>query len=308
MDRTEKLMAACGSGGGGRGAPMSARERAGTFAAEASAAFASIGELAAYTRARARDYAAEGRLGEGERDEIEREAGEFAAACRQRVDMLKDAAEAGAGARGKAGRGADARAHALGAVLALNERLMEATEAFDALRAARCAAALRRNAASGCSGTAAAYFARAEGAAGVAAALKATGGGARLDARAVALEQEREREGEHSSETQQQQQQHAEMVHAIHKDLADTLASSRQAERSALELQAMSTILSTNVAKQAEQIEALYQNALQTSANLKAGNVQLEKAKERTGQATRYSVWVMVIAGLVLLLMDWLTP
>ena len=217
------------------------------------------------------------------------------------AQLVRASAEAGAAAVGlPRSRASDATAHALGAALALSEALLRATESFDAARARRCAVALQRSKGAD-AGAAARFFADPGNAERVAARVAAQ----------VADEDELHHDHERpppQEQQQQQQQQRAEAVSAVHARLAETLTASRMAERSALELQAMSQVLSSHVARQAEQIEALYESAVAASANLAAGNVELSKAKERTGQATRYSVWAMVIAGLLLLLMDWMLP
>ena len=100
-DRTAELLAACGRddaapprrrGGGGGGAAAAAeggsepgRERA--FGTQLCAAAARVAALAAFVGRVGRDYAAEGRLGEAERDGIELEVARFVKACREQVEV-----------------------------------------------------------------------------------------------------------------------------------------------------------------------------------------------------------------------------
>lgn len=57
---------------------------------------------------------------------------------------------------------------------------------------------------------------------------------------------------------------------------------------------------------QAQQIEKLYQEALQTTLNVETGNVELRKAASYGGSGRKYVVMIFLFASLILLVLDYI--
>jgi syntaxin 18 len=92
---------------------------------------------------------------------------------------------------------------------------------------------------------------------------------------------------------------------ALEEELTQLLDQVRVAERNVLEMSALSSLFSTHVQAQAEQIEALYMEALESSRHLDLGNVEMKKTIKRKGSAQKYVALFLLIATLALLFLDW---
>jgi hypothetical protein len=88
-------------------------------------------------------------------------------------------------------------------------------------------------------------------------------------------------------------------------ELQRTHESAAQVEQSLVEISNLNQVFSTQVQQQSEQLEVLYEEALETSANFSGGNVELTKALEYNKQGGRYLLYMIVFFTLLLLLFDW---
>ena len=80
-----------------------------------------------------------------------------------------------------------------------------------------------------------------------------------------------------------------------------------RAEATARELASLNRAFAGAVATQAEAIEALYESALVSVANVKRGNAQLRKANAAGAGARRWVFVALLVAALGILLADWLS-
>ena len=72
-----------------------------------------------------------------------------------------------------------------------------------------------------------------------------------------------------------------------------------------MEMSALSSLFATHVQAQAEQIESLYQEAIDSSRHFDMGNVEMKKTIARKGDAQRYVAIILLIATIALLFLDW---
>jgi syntaxin 18 len=102
-----------------------------------------------------------------------------------------------------------------------------------------------------------------------------------------------------------QEQAHVERQDALEEELTQLLDQVRMAEKNVIEMSALSSLFATHVQAQAEQIESLYQDAIESSRHLDMGNVEMKKTIARKGHAQRYVAVILLIATLGLLFLDW---
>jgi len=76
-------------------------------------------------------------------------------------------------------------------------------------------------------------------------------------------------------------------------------------ESRARELATLSRILASASIEQAEHIETLYDNALETTANLEAGNISLRQARKVRTSSTQLVIVVILVLTLCLVFLDW---
>jgi len=289
------------------------------FAAAVAAASASIDALALHVRAHRADYSSGGRAcSEHERDRIEVEAGRLTRDATAGVEGVRVMAANAAAASSSSssshdtsefdgfdpGTAAAAAAYRAGVALALSERLRAASGVFDRARAARYAsaasereereAALRRAAAK---------------AAAASSSSPLKGGGAPFDFSSPSS----------PSPSQQQAQMQLQMqaprtttttnsaTAALLAEISTQQADVSRAEATARELASLNRAFAGAVATQAEAIEALYEQALVSVANVKRGNAQLRKANAAGAGARRWVFIALLVAALGILLADWLS-
>ena len=78
-------------------------------------------------------------------------------------------------------------------------------------------------------------------------------------------------------------------------------------ERTLMDIASLNSVFSTQIREQAEQLEALYEEALDTTSHFDRGNVELEKTLRRNKAGSRYILTIVIIATLLLLFLDWYT-
>ena len=92
--------------------------------------------------------------------------------------------------------------------------------------------------------------------------------------------------------------------------LAELMQTSRtmdHVERTLMDIASLNSVFSTQIREQAEQLEALYEEALDTTSHFDRGNVELEKTLRRNKAGSRYILTIVIIATLLLLFLDWYT-
>lgn len=91
----------------------------------------------------------------------------------------------------------------------------------------------------------------------------------------------------------------------MQEQLTKTASQVQQVERSMREISTLNQMLSTAVMQQVESIEMLYNNALEATAHIKMGNVDIKKTIEVNKSTRKYVFVLMLVASLLLLFFDW---
>ena len=105
--------------------------------------------------------------------------------------------------------------------------------------------------------------------------------------------------------SERQIQQFASENDTLLDSMNSTLNTVLRAEKSLLEISQLQSTLIAHLATQTEAIELLYDEAIETVADLDRANTQLKKAKERGKEGRLYLVVFLFIASLTLLFLDW---
>lgn len=103
----------------------------------------------------------------------------------------------------------------------------------------------------------------------------------------------------------QQIQQFSSENDTLLESMNTTLNTVLRAEKSLLEISQLQSTLIAHLATQTEAIELLYDEAIETVADLDRANTQLKKAKERGKEGRLYLVVFLIMASLTLLFLDW---
>jgi syntaxin 18 len=82
----------------------------------------------------------------------------------------------------------------------------------------------------------------------------------------------------------------------------------RETEGRILEISTLNHLFSTQVVQQAQKIEQLYQEALHATVHMQRGNAELVKAHGYNSSGRKWFVLLMLMASLVLLVLDYITP
>jgi syntaxin 18 len=77
-------------------------------------------------------------------------------------------------------------------------------------------------------------------------------------------------------------------------------------ERTVRDITTMQQMISTAVMQQAEQIEQLYDVAVEATAHVRRGNEELRKTIAVNSSSTLYIVVLLLTASALLLLFDWI--
>lgn len=290
-----------------------------TFAAAVTAASAAIDALALHVRTHRAGYSApaSSRLcSERERDRIEAEAGRltrYATAGVEGVRVLAASAAASASAPSSPdefgndpGTAAAAAAYRAGVALALSERLQATSGVFDRARAARyAAAASEREGKEAALRSAAARASSSLSSPSKAAAAAA----ASFDfASSAASPSSPSQQGQKQLQMQAPRKQTANSATAaLLAEISSQQRDVARAEATARELASLNRAFAGAVATQAEAIEALFESALVSVANVERGNVQLRKANAAGAGARRWVFIALLVAALGILLADWLS-
>lgn len=254
----------------------------------------SITTLQDFVLLRQKDYTDQHRSTEQDRDSIEHEVGMFVKTCRERIDFLKNSIGNEevtgqpkwlSGLIGNAGS-ADMVAHQHGVVLILSERLHAVTALFDRFRAARFQEAIekrvprwRKGATSKQQSTT--WNDNQETVLGEPPPVQAP---PVQDMKQVMLEDE---------------------THALQVELTNLLDAAQETERKMIEVSALNHLFSTHVLRQAQQIELLYQQALDATENVEKGNTEIRKAINRNSSNRTYLIVFLVVLPLAVLFLHW---
>jgi outer membrane murein-binding lipoprotein Lpp len=241
-----------------------------------------------------------------QRDEIDKEAVEFARACCERIERLdrfEDPALA-VSARERA-RGGTALAHRKGARAILFDRLRSVTKVVEAMRSERYRQARLAQRTTNISQDEAD---RAQTAAPVAADVfrgweENQRAGSRADARADGTRGAAE-DGAASDDLARRRLENQLLQHRLESELDDV----RTMHAKMLEISSLINTFSTKVLEQHEDVEHLYDEAQRATDDVSRAKDLLRSAAEHGNAARRIICGIFVSAGLSLLFLDWMNP
>ncbi|KAM7497342.1 hypothetical protein LguiA_021756 [Lonicera macranthoides] len=259
----------------------------------------SIGELEQFLMKHRKDYIDPHRTTEQERDSIEHEVTVFIKACKEQIDILRtsinDNEATGKGWLGIRGdnANADTIAHKHGVVLILSEKLHAVTSQFDQLRAIRFQDAINR------------AIPRRK---------------AKLNDRRNSTDTSKSNNLEHiepntsevreSDEFQRgpntvQQQLLDDETRALQAELTSLLDAVQETETKMIEMSALNHLMSTHVLQQAQQIELLYEQAVEATTNVELGNKELSQAIQRNSSSRTFLLLFLFVLTFSVLFLDW---
>ncbi|KAJ0489492.1 hypothetical protein HanHA300_Chr12g0444721 [Helianthus annuus] len=257
----------------------------------------SIGTLEQFLKKHRKDYIDPHRTTEEERDSIEHEVSVFVKACKEQIDVLKTSiTDEEVNSKGWLGiradnANADTIAHKHGVVLILSEKLHSVTSQFDQLRAVRFQDAINR-------------------------AMPrrkpkrppmkiSTDVDNNLESREPTTSETVD-PGEIQPEPMKIQQQLLDdETRALQVELSSLLDAARDTETKMVEMSALNHLMSTHVLQQAQQIEYLYDQAVEATKNVEMGNKELTQAIQRNSSSRTFLLLFLVVLTFSVLFLDW---
>lgn len=93
--------------------------------------------------------------------------------------------------------------------------------------------------------------------------------------------------------------------YALQQDLSNLTDQAQHAERTVREIASLNQAFSAALFHQAEQIETLYNQAVEVSNHMDMGNVQLRKTVKTNGKSSKWVFIFLVVLSMLLLFADW---
>lgn len=251
----------------------------------------SIRTLEQFIMQHRKDYVDMHRTTEQERDSIEHEVTIFIKACKDQIDILKNSISGEeANSRGWLGiRGdhsnADTIAHKHGVVLILSERLHSVTAQFDQLRAIRFQDAINRR------------IPRKK-------MNRVSSSNATEIPKSIDSEL-REPDEPQPEPLRVQQQLLDDETRALQVELSSLLDAVQETETQMVEMSALNHLMSTHILQQAQQIELLYEQAVEATSNVELGNKELSQAIQRNSSSRTFLLLFLFVLTFSILFLDW---
>ncbi|XVE52567.1 hypothetical protein DITRI_Ditri02bG0131900 [Diplodiscus trichospermus] len=250
----------------------------------------SIGALDQFILKHRKDYVDLHRTTEQERDSIEHEVTSFIRTCKDQIDILKNSInDEEASSKGWLGirdtSNADTVAHKHGVVLILSEKLHSVTTQFDQLRAIRFQDAINK------------AIPRRK--------LKRVVDLNSLDA-SKPVNLELRETNERQPETLRVQQELLDNeTRALQVELTSLLDAVQETETKMVEMSALNHLMSTHVLQQTQQIEHLYDQAVEATKNVELGNKELSQAIQRNSGSRTFLLLFLFVLTFSILFLDW---
>ncbi|KAK2637443.1 hypothetical protein Ddye_032235 [Dipteronia dyeriana] len=252
----------------------------------------SVGALEEFMSKHRKDYVDLHRTTERERDSIEHEVTAFIKVCKEQIDILKNSIsndeEKSKGWLGiiTDNSNADTIAHKHGVVLILSEKLHSVTARFDQLRAIRFQDSIN----------------------------KAT---PRRKLNRVPKSSSADISKPNNSEIGEldelqpqplsvQQQLLDDETRALQVELTSLLDAVQQTETKMVEMSALNHLMSTHILHQTQQIEHLYDQAVEATKNVELGNKEISKAIQRNSSSRTFLLLFLFVLTFSILFLDWL--
>lgn len=256
----------------------------------------SISELECFIIKHRKDYVDMHRITEQERDNIEHEVVIFVKSCRDQINILQNmicTEEKSTNTKSWLHRrddniNADVVAHKHGVVLILSERLHSVSVQFDRLRSIRSQEALNR------------AMPRRK----INRVIHSTSSEQLSEPSASSLP---ELGGQEPTSTalRVQDQLLDDETRALQVELSSLLDAVQEAETKTVEISVLSHLMSTHVLQQAEQIEHLYEQAVEATNNVEQGNKELSQAIKRNGSSRTFLLLFLFVLTFSILFLDW---
>ncbi|XP_057789064.1 syntaxin-81-like [Salvia miltiorrhiza] len=246
-----------------------------------------------------KDYIDVHRITEQERDGIEHEVTVFIKACKEQIDVLKNRInDEEANSKGWLGLrsdnlNADTIAHKHGVVLILSEKLHSVTSQFDQLRAVRFRDAINR----------ATPRRKVKQSNPTAVTESSTSG--YTEPSEVNNSDVRRTDDVQAEPIRFQKQQLDDETRALQVELASMLDAVRDTETKMVEMSALNHLMSTHVLQQAQQIEFLYEQAVEATHNVELGNKELSQAIQRNSSSRTFLLLFLFVLTFSVLFLDW---
>ncbi|KAL8130550.1 hypothetical protein V2J09_019705 [Rumex salicifolius] len=265
------------------------RERA-AFTKAALKTLESIGSLNQFLMKHRKDYVDLHRTTEQERDSIEHEVTAFIKSCQEQINILKASInDEEANSKGwrsiSTSPNADTIAHKHGVVLILSERLHTVTSQFDKLRAIRFRDAISR------------AMPRRK--------LKRGSDSKSVEEPKVVDANDHELSEVQPNPQRVQQQLLDDETRSLQAELTSLLEGAQETETKMIEMSALNHLMSTHVLQQAQQIEALYDQAVEATQNVELGNKELSQAVQRNSSSRTFLILFLVVLTFSILFLDW---
>ncbi|KAJ4713514.1 syntaxin-81 [Melia azedarach] len=251
----------------------------------------SIGALEQFMLKHRKDYVDMHRTTEQERDSIEHEVTAFIKACKEQIDILKNSInDDEAKSKGWLGlradnSNADTIAHRHGVVLILSEKLHSVTTQFDQLRAIRFQDIINKT------------IPRRK--------LKQATISNPADISTPNKSEIRELDELQPQPLSVQQQLLDDETRALQVELSSLLDAVQQTETKMVEMSALNHLMSTHVLQQAQQIEFLYDQAVEATKNVELGNKELSQAIGRNSSSRTFLLLFLFVLTFSILFLDW---
>ncbi|KAH6804674.1 syntaxin of plants 81 [Perilla frutescens var. frutescens] len=245
-----------------------------------------------------KDYVDVRRITEQERDSIEHEVTVFIKVCKEQIDVLqKSINDEEANSKGWLGRrsdnlNADTIAHKHGVVLILSEKLHSVTSQFDQLRAVRFREAINQ----------VTPRRKLKQSGPIAVGESSTSGN--IEPREVNHSEVRRTDDVQTEPIRFQQQQLDDETRVLQVELASMLDAVQETETKMVEMSALNHLMSTHVLQQAQQIEYLYEQAVEATMNVELGNKELSQAIQRNSSSRTFMLLFLFVLTFSVLFLD----
>uniref|UniRef100_A0A0E0DDQ5 SNARE-complex protein Syntaxin-18 N-terminal domain-containing protein n=1 Tax=Oryza meridionalis TaxID=40149 RepID=A0A0E0DDQ5_9ORYZ len=257
----------------------------------------SIREVEKFIVKHRKDYVDLHRTTEQERDNIEHEVSVFVKACKEQIDILKNRIHEEKGGSTKTWLGTsdessrlDLIAHQHGVVLILSERLHSVTAQFDRLRTMRFQDAINR----------AMPRKRIQ--------KKRETKAAEPSKPNLVLKSDVSKVEDQEVSTaplRVQEQLLDDETRALQVELTNLLDAVQETETKMIEMSALNHLMSTHVLQQAQQIQYLYDQAVEATNNVERGNKVLSQAIQRNSSSRTFLLLFFFVLTFSVLFLDW---
>ncbi|KAM3308381.1 syntaxin-81 [Capsicum chacoense] len=259
----------------------------------------SIGTLEQFLMKHKKDYVDLHRTTEQERDSIEHEVTIFVKSCKEQIDVLRNSInEEDANSKGWLGLkgdnlNADTVAHKHGVVLILSEKLHSVTSQFDQLRAIRFQDAINR------------VTPRKKRKNTTKSNATEISASSSLDPDMKRDSAVRDADVSQAVPIRVQEQLLDDETRALQVELNSLLDSVQETETKMVEVSALNHLMSTHVLQQAQQIELLYEQAVEATQNVELGNKELSQAIQRNSSSRTFLLLFLFVLTFSILFLDW---